>query len=125
MGRSPYYQSPSTKIRNLARSVKFFTAKFQSQRPLTLSLNCLPATNIAPQTRLFTTTKPILTEYPPISEESRLKQAETIYLEMLKVKDDHIQFLKDEIANLPATIINQIRQNLQQPLSQLQQLQPP
>ena len=94
--------------------------------------------NIAPQTRLFTRTKPVLTEYPPISEESRqellvkiealkmgLKQAETIYLEMLKVKDDHIQFLKDELANLPGTIINQIRQNLQQPLSQLQQLQPP
>ena len=47
------------------------------------------------------------------------KQAEQGFTEMLKIKDDHINFLKTELANLPALIMINFKSNLQE------QLRPP
>ena len=77
----------------------------------------------------FIITKPVNTDYPPDSTsdtkqellrqiqhfQTVLKKAEQGFTEMLKIKDDRIQFLKTELVNLPAPIISNCKSKLQPP----------
>ena len=42
-------------------------------------------------------------------------QAEKLFQEMLKLKDEHIEFFKSEIKNLPALVLSQLQEQLQPP----------
>ena len=44
-----------------------------------------------------------------------LTQVRQAYTEMLKVKDDHINFLKTELENLPAIIVSNLHAQLRPP----------
>ena len=97
-----------------------------------LSISHQSSWSLSPYTKLLARSKPVLTDFPPdpkktihletyqelISKyenlQSAIIQAENGFNEIIKLKDDHIQFLKSKIQNIPALV-----------LSQLQHLHPP
>ena len=97
-----------------------------------LSISHQSSWPLSPYTKLLARSKPVLTDFPPDPKktihletyqellskyenlQSAIIQAENGFNEIIKLKDDHIQFLKYKIQNIPALV-----------LSQLQHLHPP
>ena len=129
------HSSPAKKLRSSKRLIICLIKKRKSN----LSINCFPTTDIlpkrnevsishqsslsiSPSTKQLTLTKPVLTDVPPDLKKSYqeisskyenlqnvLMQAEKGFNEIPKLTDDHIQFLKSEIANIPALVLSQLK----------------
>ena len=127
-------KSPAKKLRSAKRLITFLKKLPLTLKPLTaLSISHNDPVSISPFSPPLIITKPVNTDFPPDSaSESKqellrqiqhfqtvFKQAEQGFTEMLKIKDDHINFLKTELANLPALIMSNFKSNLQD------QLRPP
>ena len=92
-----------------------------------LSISHQSSWSLSPSTKLLARSKPVLTDFPPdpkktihletyqelISKYTNLQsaiiQAENGFNEIIKLKDDHIQFLKFEIQNIPALVLSQLQ----------------
>ena len=107
------HQSPAKILRNVKRITNFIRRKSLSTSSSTQALAIL---------------KPVHTDVPPYSSEEKqellmkienhqlvLTQVKEAFTEMLKVKDEHIDFLKVELANLPAIIMRNIQAQLRPP----------
>ena len=81
---------------------------------------CLPSSS---SSNILSISKPVTTDTPP-SQQLRLNPDEMLARvqhlqeemeEALNLKDEHIQFLKTEIHNLPPLILSQLQMQLESP----------
>ena len=132
--------SPAKRLRSYKRLVAFILKKpkpclsITSLSPIDitparkmLSITNTCSTSVMPSTSHLSFSKSVVTDTPPDSQnketkheleakiitlQSTLVQVKHLYSEMLKVKDENIDFLKNEIANLPAILTSQLKEQL-------------